>query len=69
MGHAPLEACLMPNASNPSPIAIVAKTFGVSHDTMLNYLSQQEVTEYFGGKKTTPSYFSIIQVVDNFFSI
>ena len=29
----------MPNASNPSPIAIVAKTFGVSHDTMLNWIA------------------------------
>ena len=51
----------------PSPIVMVAKKFGMSHDTMLKYLSQQEVVEYFGRKKT--SYFSIIQVMDNFFSI
>ena len=44
-----------------------AEMFGVSHDTMLNYLSQWEVVEYFGKKKT--SYFSIIQVMDIFFSI
>ena len=44
-----------------------AKKFGVSHDTMLNYLSQQGVMEYYGGEKT--SYYSIIQVADNFFSI
>ena len=40
---------------------------GNNHDAMLNYPSQWEVVEYFGGKKT--SYFSIIQVVDNFFSM
>ena len=36
-------------------------------DTMLNYLSQQEVAEYFCRKKT--SYFFMIQVMDNFCSI
>ena len=49
------------------PIAIFAKKFGVSHDTMLSYLLQQEVMEYFGGEKN--SYFSIVQVMDNIFSI
>ena len=46
---------------------MVAKTFGVYHDSMLNYLSQQEVTEYFGVEKT--SSFPIIQVMDHLFSI
>ena len=31
---------------------MVAKKFGVSLEAMLNYLSQREVTKYFGGKKT-----------------
>ena len=43
-------------------ITIVAKKPGVSHDTMLTYLSHWEVMEYFGGEKT--SYFAIIQVVE-----
>ena len=57
------QKCCLPR----DPIAMVTKKFAVSHDAMLNYLSQWEVTEYFGRKKT--SYFSIIQVMDNFFSI
>ena len=39
----------------PSPsglIAMVAKKFGVSHDTMPYYLSQWKVADYFGWKKT-----------------
>ena len=41
------QRCRVPRGA----IDIVAKTFGVSHDIMLNYLSQLEVMEYFVGGK------------------
>ena len=46
-------------------IAMVTKKFGVSCDTMFNYLSQQEVTQDLDSRKA--SYFSIIQVMDKAF--